>query len=86
MSNPKKSKKYEIYDEESESESDTSTVAPAKKITIEKKPNRPKSEAQIKAFEKARMKRAENILLRQEEKQKELDEFRKLKEMKQQLK
>jgi hypothetical protein len=38
--------------------------------TLEKQ-KRSKTDAQVKAFEKARLKRAENILRRQEEKEKE---------------
>ena len=53
--------------------------------TLERQ-KKPKSDAQIKAFEKARLKRAENILKRQEEKQKEKEDFDKLKEMKKQIK
>ena len=53
--------------------------------TLERQ-KKPKSDAQIKAFEKARLKRAENILRRQEEKQKEKEDFDKLKEMKKQIK
>ena len=45
-----------------------------------------KTEAQIKAFEKARLKRAENILKRQEERKKEQEEFYQIKEMKKQIK
>ena len=56
-----------------------------KKISLEK-PKKPKTDAQIKAFEKARLKRAENILKRQEEKQKEKEDFDKIKEMKKQIK
>ena len=49
--------------------------------TLEKQ-KRSKTDAQVKAFEKARLVRAENILKRQEEKQKEKEDFDKLKEMK----
>ena len=45
-----------------------------------------KTEAQIKAFEKARLKREENILKRQEERKKEQEEFNQMKEMKKQIK
>lgn len=45
-----------------------------------------KTEAQIQAFEKARLKRAENIMKRQEERQKEQEEFHLMKEMKKQIK
>lgn len=45
-----------------------------------------KTEAQIKAFEKARLKRAENILKRQEERKKDQEEFHLMKEMKKQIK
>ena len=50
------------------------------------KQKRPKTDAQVKAFEKARLKRAENILRRQEEKEKEKEDFDKLKQMKKQIK
>ena len=53
--------------------------------TLEKQ-KRPKTDAQVKAFEKARLVRAENILKRQEERQKEKEDFNKLKEMKKQIK
>ena len=52
--------------------------------TLEKQ-KRSKTDAQVKAFEKARLVRAENILKRQEEKQKEKEDFDKLKEMKKKL-
>ena len=64
-------------------ESDTDDNCDVK--TLEKQ-KRPKTDAQIKAFEKARLKRAENILRRQEEREKEKDDFDKLKEMKKQIK
>ena len=50
-------------------ESDTDDNCDVK--TLEKQ-KRPKTDAQIKAFEKARLKRAENILRRQEERNKDL--------------
>jgi hypothetical protein len=53
--------------------------------TLEKQ-KRSKTDAQVKAFEKARLVRAENILKRQEEKQKEKEDFDKLKEMKKKIK
>jgi hypothetical protein len=53
--------------------------------TLEKQ-KRFKSDAQVKAFEKARLKRAENILKRKEEKEKEKEDFDKLKEMKKKIK
>lgn len=53
--------------------------------TLEKQ-KRLKSDAQVKAFEKARLKRAENILKRQEEREKEKEDFDKLKEMKKKIK
>ena len=52
--------------------------------TLEKQ-KRSKTDAQVKAFEKSRLVRAENILKRQEEKQKEKEDFDKLKEMKKNL-
>ena len=64
-------------------ESDTDDNCDVK--TLEKQ-KRPKTDAQIKAFEKARLKRAENILRRQEEREKEKNDFDKLKEMKKQIK
>ena len=64
-------------------ESDTDDNCDVK--TLEKQ-KRPKTDAQIKAFEKARLKRAENILRRQEERNKEKEDFDKLKEMKKQIK
>ena len=45
-----------------------------------------KTEAQIKAFEKARLKRAENIMKRQEDRKKDQEEFHLMKEMKKQIK
>ena len=64
-------------------ESDTDDNCDVK--TLEKQ-KRPKTDAQIKAFEKARLVRAENILRRQEERNKEKEDFDKLKEMKKQIK
>ena len=68
---------------ESTIDSDTDDNCDVK--TLEKQ-KRPKTDAQIKAFEKARLVRAENILRRQEEREKEKDDFDKLKQMKKQIK
>jgi len=72
--------KTEILNKTEEIESPTE-----KTIKLEK-PKKPKTDAQVKAFEKARLKRAENIIKRQEERAKEKEDFDKLKEMKKQIK
>ena len=74
-------KEYKMVkqDENTSKQKPTNTIE-AGKIRKEK------TEAQIKAFEKARLKRAENILIRQENRKKEQEEFNQMKEMKEKIK